>query len=294
MIQFRQLQCFKAVLLHGTTTRAAELLGLSQPAVSLAISTLEKEVGFLLFYRHGNRLNPTPEAKLFYTQASSVIDGAEDLPRAAKKIISGKTGKLSIAAYASVSMGFLPRLIAKFMIDRPLVHTKIISGDSSSVRNLVSTQLFDIGIAELPLDYPASFMEVFSYRCEIMVPKGHALSGKPYVTPKDLDGVPFITLFRGDPIYQKLASAFSSYGSQWNVIVETEYFATACELVASGMGVGVIDPVISAPFTNNVSKCRFEPEIDYKIAILYPTSMKRSKISVEFSDLLRKNLKGNS
>ncbi len=78
----------------------------------------------------------------------------------------------------------------------------------------MSTQQFDIAIAELPLDYPTSHMEVFSYECVCMLPKAHPLAKLRQVTPGDLDGVPFVTLFRGDPIYQQLASAFSGHGAR--------------------------------------------------------------------------------
>ena len=80
-----------------------------------------------------------------------------------------------------------------------------------------------------------------------MVPIGHPLAELDVITPVDLDGVPFVSLFKGDPIYQQLAMAFSAYGSSWNVVAETEFFSTACELVCSDIGVGIVDPVVSLP-----------------------------------------------
>jgi DNA-binding transcriptional LysR family regulator len=133
-------------------------------------------------------------------------------------------------------------------------------------------------------------METFTYRCECMLPPDHKLTALDTITPADLDGVPFVTLFRGDPLYQKLAAAFSQHGARWNVVAETEFFSTACELVSAGVGVGLIDPVVSAPFTANVVKRRFEPEIDYEIAILHPTNGERSQIVTDFVDLLRTHL----
>lgn len=290
-MQLRQLECFRTLMIHGTMTRTAELMGVSQPAVSNLIAGLEHEVGFPLFVRRAGRLRATQEAKLFYAEASRALEGIENAARLAHEIRQGKRGYLAIAAYASVSISLLPRIVSVFAEQRPELRIKIISRDSQGVRDLISTQQFDLGIAELPLDYPRTHMEAFSYRCECMMAPDHPLAARDTISPKDLDGVPFVTLFRGDPLYQKLAAAFSEYGARWNVVAETEFFSTACELVAAGVGVGMVDPVVSAPFTGNVVRRRFVPEIPYEIAILYPTNGEPSQIVTEFVDLLRASLK---
>jgi DNA-binding transcriptional LysR family regulator len=277
-------------MLHGTMTRTAELIGVSQPAVSNMIVALEHKVGFQLFIRKAGRLIPTPEGKLFYAQASRALEGFENAIRLAEEISQGKRGHLAIAAYPSISISLLPRIFSLFAEQRPELHIKIISRNSQTVRDLILTQQFDMAIAELPLDYPEAYMETFPYLCECMLPPDHPLTAKSVISPADLDGVPFVTLFRGDPVYQKLAAAFSHYGARWNIVAETEFFSTACELVAAGVGVGVVDPVASAPFTANVVRRKFVPDIIYEIAILYPTNGERSQIATAFADLLRLHL----
>jgi DNA-binding transcriptional LysR family regulator len=277
-------------MIHGTMTRAAELLGISQPAISSTIANLEHETGLTLFVRKGGRLQPTPEARLFFVEAERALEAVEKTHRIAKEIRTGKRGHLAIAAYASISINLLPRLMAEFAKERPGLQLKIITRNSQSVRELMSTQQFDLAIAELPLDYPTSNMEVISYECQCMVPLGHPLAALDVITPADLDGVPFVSLFKGDPIYQQLAMAFSAYGASWNVVAETEFFSTACELVCAGMGVGIIDPVVSLPFTGNLVLKPFSPPIKYEIALLLPTQEEPSQLAREFVRFLRQHL----
>lgn len=277
-------------MLHGTTTRAAELLGMSQPGLSTMIANLEHATGLTLFVRRGGRLQPTPEAKLFYVEAARALEGVENAARIADEIRSGQRGHLAITAYPSVSISLLPRLLSQFAARRPELRIKLLTRNSAAVREVMLTQQFDIAVAELPLDYPASHMEVFTYECVCMVPKAHALARLDEITPKDLDGVPFVTLFRGDPVYQQLASAFSEYGARWNVAAETELFSTACELVTAGYGVGIVDPVVSKPFTSGLVTRPFKPTILYKIAILQPTHEEMSQVARDFVALLRKHL----
>jgi DNA-binding transcriptional LysR family regulator len=277
-------------MIHGTMTRAAELLGISQPAISSTIANLEHETGLTLFVRKGGRLQPTPEARLFFVEAERALEAVEKTHRIAQEIRTGKRGHLAIAAYASISINLLPRLMAEFAKERAGLQLKIITRNSQSVRELMSTQQFDLAIAELPLDYPTSNMEVISYECQCMVPVGHPLAALDVITPADLDGVPFVSLFKGDPIYQQLAMAFSAYGASWNVVAETEFFSTACELVCAGMGVGIIDPVVSLPFTGNLVLKPFSPPIKYEIALLLPTQEEPSQLAREFVRFLRQHL----
>lgn len=286
-MRLKQLECFRALMIHGTMTRVAELLNLSQPGVSTMIAGLERDIGVPLFLRRGTRLQPTPEAHLVYAEASRALEAVENTMRVAGEIRAGKRGHLAIAAYPSISISLLPRLLSVFGADRPGLQMKVLTRNSASVKELMSTRGFDFAIAELPLDYPTSHMETFSYRCDCMLPIGHPLAEREEITPSDLDGVPFVTLFRGDPLHQKLAAAFSEHGARWNVVAETEFFATACELVAAGCGVGLVDPVVSAPFTADVVRRPFSPAISYEIAILRPLHDELSLLAQEFLGLLR-------
>ena len=151
-MRIRQLECFRTLMIHGTMTRAAELLSISQPAISSTIANLEHETGLKLFVRKGGRLQPTPEARLFFVEAERALEAVEKTNRIAKEIRTGKRGHLAIAAYASISINLLPRLMAEFAKERPGLELKIITRNSQSVRELMTTQQFDLAIAELPLD----------------------------------------------------------------------------------------------------------------------------------------------
>jgi DNA-binding transcriptional LysR family regulator len=287
-MRLRQLECFRALMLHGTMTRAAEMLRMSQPAVSTTIAALEHSIGLTLFVRRGSRLHPTPEAQLFYVEASKALDAIEGTAQAAREIRSGRRGSLSIVAYPNVSISLLPRLMSSFAADRPDLQLKIITRPSQAVKELISTNTFDIAISELPTNYPISHMEVVSFDCVCMLPKGHPLCRFDTLTPRELDGIPFVTLFKGDPLYLSIAAAFSKMNAAWNVVVETEFLTSACEFVASGHGVGLIDPVISAAFTDKVELRPFEPTITYQIAILYPIHDQLSRVALDFVEILRK------
>lgn len=289
-MQIRQLECFRTLMVSGTMTKAADLLGISQPSVSNTIAGLEEALGFTLFTRQAGRLYPTPEAHLFFEEVSRSLSAMDSTERAAREIRSGKYGRLSIAAYPSMSIALLPRLISLFLEDRPGVHVRLVSGSSKRVSDLASMKQCDIAIAELPTAHPAERLDRFSYRCDCILPVDHPLTALDTITAKDLDNVPFIALFPDHVTHYQLASEFSRVGSRWNVIAEVDYFASVCELVSAGCGVGIVDSVISTPFTQHVARRPFEPHIMYEIGLLYPESSSSSLIAGAFINLLKSHL----
>src|SRR5262245_49382737 len=102
-MRLKQLECFWALMIHRNMTMASELLGMAQPGMSTMIAGLEHKTGLTLFLRRGGRLQPTPEAKLFYVETARALEAVENASRVAAEIRSGRRGHLAIAAYPSIS-----------------------------------------------------------------------------------------------------------------------------------------------------------------------------------------------
>jgi len=277
-------------MIQGTMTRTAEILGVSQPAVSSMIADLAREFGVPLFIRRFGRLIATAEAELLFSEVCKALEAVEHIQQAANELKNGRQGHLSVAAYASISINLLPRLIASFMEQRPGLKIKLVTRSSHLVPELISTQQFDLVFAETPADYPSARNETFSYLCKCVLPPGSPLAAKKVITPADLDGHPFVALVRNAPIHQQVAWAFAQYGAVWNVVAETEYYVSACEMVKAGIGVSLVDPVISAPFFEGLECRPFKPDVRYDIAMLYNAKGPNSKLLLELIGHVRPHL----
>jgi DNA-binding transcriptional LysR family regulator len=275
----RQLECFRAVMVTGMMTRAADFLSITQPSVSNLIANLEYEIGFELFKRSKGRLIPTPEAHYFYQDVGRTLGSIEQTAHTARQIRDRELGDLVIASYPGIGLDFLPRVISAFIADKPNVRIKLLSRSSEVVRELVPTQQFDLAIAELPADHPAVNTEPLDFSCVCALPAGHRLARKKVVKPKDLDGEPFISLFREHQTYFQVANAFASAGANWNLVAETQFFATACSFVNYGAGVAIVDPVTADKYKGQGLVVKpFEPMISYRIGMLYPLDRVRSRL----------------
>jgi DNA-binding transcriptional LysR family regulator len=290
-VNLRQLECFKATMDNGTVTRAAVLLGISQPAVSNMIAGLEHELGFVLFERANGRLRPTPEAQYLYQDVVRTLGSLERTAETARAIRHRTQGNLVVASYPGLAIEFLPRVIASFLQGRPQVRIELYSRSSHVLHDLIPAQGFDVAIADLPATTTGVRTEPLVLECLCVLPAGHPLARHEILTPELLSGAPFISLFKQHATHYSLASAFASANAAWNVVVECRLFATCCALASGGAGVAVVDPITASDYAGrNVVVRPFSPAIRYEVALLFPTERLGSALLDDFVALLREHL----
>src|ERR1700746_980012 len=118
-INSRQVEAFRATMLTGSVTEAANLMAVTQPAVSRFLRDFKALMKMKLCERRGTGLVPTAAATALYTEVERSFVGLERITAAAEEIRSRRTGTLRIAAPPAVSNGYLPRLIGRFLTERP-------------------------------------------------------------------------------------------------------------------------------------------------------------------------------
>src|SRR5687768_14226010 len=131
----------------GSASRASELLGVTQPAISRSVADLEAAVGFSLFDRVRGRLVPTPEGQMFFRDVNASFAGLDRLRSAAARIRDFGSGGIRIASLAALGSTLVPRAIRAFREAHPQIAITLQIASSSAVRHLVAHQQFDIGLA---------------------------------------------------------------------------------------------------------------------------------------------------
>ncbi|MDA7948154.1 MAG: LysR substrate-binding domain-containing protein [Hyphomicrobiaceae bacterium] len=290
-MDIRQLKCFDAVLTTGAMTRAAELLGLAQPTVSITIAQLEREIGFELFERSKGRLEPTPEAYSFHEAARLVLESVSRVTQTADEIKRLNEGEISILCYPGIAWRVMPELIEKFRRGRKGVQIKLVSRSSAALRQLILTQNFDIAVVEAPVAQSIGEALPFRYRCHCALPHNHPLAEKDTLTPNDLDGEAFVTLFPEHATHHQIRNAFAAYGAELRIALECDFFVSALRYVSCGSGVTVVDPITASHIeTSDVVLRRFEPAINYELALVRPTNRPRSRLADAFCEDLAAKL----
>jgi DNA-binding transcriptional LysR family regulator len=285
------LEAFRAVVDSRSVTVAAQALGISQPAVSGQIAKLEESVGFPLFERAGGRLKPTPEGLLFYAEASRVLGEVDRLATTTAQIREGQSGRLVIASHPAAAISILPPLIAAFVAERPGVSVRLVSRHSDVVSQLLPTEGYDLGIAELPVDETDVRLVRYQMRCVVILPPRHGLTSRKLLTPELLSGQPMIAPARSPQMLSRVYGTFADAGAQINAVVEAEFFASCCALVAAGTGWSLVDPLSAQSFSSlGLVTRQFEPAVMYEIGVFHRRDREPSVLAAAFLELLDSKL----
>ena len=288
-MRWRQLQAFRETMLTGTVSAAAEIMGVSQPAVSRLIDALEESLEMTLFDRATGRLVPTAEARLFHAELQKAFDSYDRLATVARDIKFGRRGSLHVACLPAIGLGFLPGAVAAYAAVQPDVYVRYDLQLSLRVEEYVSAQQVDLGIAEFPLDRPGFEREDFCRVPYVLaLPRGHPLSRCAVVRPADLQSERLVSLSREAVARRILDTVFAEAGVTARIVCETMFAASLCTLVHNGMGVGIVDLFTAHDFagTGLVFR-RFEPEIEFHAGLLYPRHLPLSRATSQFVAILR-------
>lgn len=289
-MNFRQLEIFRAVMISGSASRAADLLQITQPAISRSLADLEQTLGFLLFDRVRGRLVPTPEGQLFFRDVSASFIGLDRLRSAAARIRDFGSGSLRIASLAALGSTVVPRGIRIFRERNPQIAITLQIVSSSLVRELVANQQFDVGLAADEVDLSGVDHRIFgNFKAVCAIPAAHPLAMKKVVVPADLHEVDFIALAPEDRARHRMQQIFDEAGIEPHIVVETPSASTVCALALEGVGVGLVNPASADGFAERgLVFRRFEPEVYFKSYLLFRPDAQKAQLVKDFvGDLIR-------
>jgi DNA-binding transcriptional LysR family regulator len=153
-MELYQLETFLAVAREQSFTRAGEILGLTQPAVTRQIAALERDLGVELIERRGRSFGLTAAGRVVEDQASQVLAAAHQLRSRVQAMASPKTGEVSVACVTTVGLHTLPSLIAEFASRYPDVRVRVWSGRMDGVVDRLLDGRADLGLVSAPVANP--------------------------------------------------------------------------------------------------------------------------------------------
>lgn len=279
----------------GSTNEAASVLNISQPAVSRSIKNLEEQIDFQLFIRENGRLYPTSEAEDLYHEIQKFYNGVDHLTNVMSNIRLVSGGHLRIVTSMPMGQTFLPEVIGKFRKNHPDVRISVRIAVKREMAKWLESQLFDIALLTLPVEYPMSRSRILSEVQGVCVmPAGHWLTEHKVVEAADLANVNFLSIVPDTVLRIRVDKAFSLLGiERHNMIIETQSAASICQMVAQGLGVSVIDPFTAAAFENtNIVIRPFQPVIPYRFGMVLPIHHPPSRLAEEFMEVLTAHAEG--
>ncbi len=289
-MKLAKLRAFKEVFEAKTVTGAARRLRCSQPRVSRLLQELEEEIGFLLFQREKQRLEPTIEGKRFYVEIERILVGIDDIDSIAEDILKKRQSTLRILAQSHIAHGLLPEVFAEFSKKYEDLRHYVEIRSRVELEQWLEGHQFDLALTHLPARHPLTRHQyLLSTKLLVAIPENHPLSDQEYVSLEDLATEPIIALKRGTLMRQRLDDLTYKLPTPLHIRVETPTMSTACHMVSKGLGITLAEPFVANCFRDNRNLVIRPFKPDYKIdyGMLYLKQNLPNSVAMDFIETTR-------
>ncbi|UWQ16462.1 LysR family transcriptional regulator [Jannaschia sp. M317] len=245
-MNMHQLSVFREVMKTGSMSQAAENLGRTQPAISLALKGLEESLGMSLFDRDTRNMKPVPEAFYLLAEADSMLIQMSRLRRTMQEMQSGTKGEVQMVVMPGVATVLFPDFLGTFAKTRPDIKLSLHTRSSTQLRELVSSQGVDFGFGDFDEDNSRtqqSQVTKISAKSMLALPAGHPLT--------DYDAVPINALHNMDlggmqpehRFEQRVQTAMMEANTKVNVRFRSQTVLPLLRFVTMGQCCAIVDPL---------------------------------------------------
>jgi|GEM_PF-2667910 len=294
-MNIKQLRLFHEVLTTGKMSIAAERLNFSQPAASKMLGNLESKIGYKLFLRQNSQLVATPEALHLHEEVLTLLQSLKRLEDNFERAKNGQLGSLNIAGVLGPTYSLIPRIFDEYAKDQFQIKLNLQVNNSHMIRELISSGQFELGLVDTG-PFTASYdSQRFELPCFCALYHGHPATNLKVVSPKDLDGEPWITLDPEHLTYHALKAAYLEENAVFNPQIEVNATLNGLMFVKQKRGVTLVDAInfqyYTEAFTQHDIVFRpFTPKITEPIELIQVNKRPLSKPAAEFRELIVKEL----
>jgi DNA-binding transcriptional LysR family regulator len=239
-VDTRQLAAFVAVVDRGSFSLAAEQLGVTQPAVSLAVRALEKRLGEKLLDRSGRRVEPTAAGRSVLGRAQRILQLEAEIATTLQEEAETLGGRLVVGASTGPGARLLPRLLVAFRQAYPDVSVALRIDSTQTVIDLVLAR--ELELAVVGAERPHRSLEYAPFLADeivLAVPAGHPFAGRE-ISLDELRATPMILQQEGSGVRALMERELRAAGVRQrdlDVVAELGLQESAKTAVEEGLGV---------------------------------------------------------
>jgi len=237
---FRQLRVFSEVARHLSFARAAEVLHLSPPAVTMQVKELEGHVGLPLFERTGRKVALTTGGEYMLVYARKVLATLKDAEDAAARLQRLEVGLLTIGM-VSTAQYFLPHLLAQFKREHQGIDIRFVVGNREQLVKMLQGNEVDIAVMGRPPTEMATRAEPFAAHPHVFVaPIDHPLVKRGHTTVESLRPYGLIVRERGSGTRAAVENFMAHAYLEPQIVMEMTSNETIKQAVMAGMGISFL------------------------------------------------------
>jgi len=275
VINPRQLEAFYKVMKTGSVTEAANMMNVTQPAVSRLIKDFEFALNLPLFERDSRQLEPRQEALALYREVERIYLGMEHVTHIADNIRQEKNRVLRLGVAPGLSQIFADMVLPRLLLRYPDISVVMDVESTASITDMVLNRQYDIGIISgLPGNKALRAEKIHLAHAVAVVAKNHALATKPVVSLADLTAYRVLLPGRQTILREVIQRAITAQGIFFRQMLETS-MKHCCDLAANQVGVAIVDAITARHASERVTVLPLNPAIEVGyFSISHPKSGK--------------------
>lgn len=293
----RRLQVFHAVAKQLSFTKAAEVLFMTQPAVTFQIKQLEEHFNTRLFDRGHGKISLTPAGEMVLEYAERILGLSSEMDVRLSEMTGQVGGPLLVGASTTIAEFMLPRILGEFKSQYPNVKPRLIVANSETIETRVAEHTIDIGLIEAPSHQGNLQCEVC---CEdelvaICTP-GFPLAKVKEATAQQLAEHPFISREQGSGTREVTDNYFRAAGiapDSLNLVIELGSPEAIKGVVETGLGFAIVSKasVVKEQRLGDLVAVPLKPRLNRTLSMVYPKEKFRSRLVNTFVEFANVRLK---
>ncbi|MBP3950696.1 selenium metabolism-associated LysR family transcriptional regulator [Bacillus suaedae] len=247
-----QLKLFVTVVEQRHFSKAAKLLNVTQPNVSLQIRRLEEEFGTTLFVRSPKRVQVTDSGELLYLKAKKILSLYEQAKQEIEQQQVEIKGVIKIGASFTIGEYILPRILAEFANQYTEVKVEVFVGNTEEVIEKINKHELDIGLVEGQVNSNIRMYPFMEDELILIAPPNHEYAQLRSIKPEMLDEQVWILREKGSGTREYCDRFFSDFSLKLQHLFIFSSSQGIKEAVSAGLGIAMI------------SKLTVKKELEYK------------------------------
>jgi DNA-binding transcriptional LysR family regulator len=242
-MELGQLEAFVQVARHGSFSRAAEALFLTQPSVTARIQTLEKDLGEELFERGGRTIKLSDAGVVFLSYAERALKEVLESRAALESLRNASLGHLRIGSALTISAYVLPRLLKTFRSCYPGVAVSVRTGRSDYVLDMVLADETQVGLVRGLYHPELETVHLYDDEVVLVTHPTHEFAARGCAPIEDVGHQPLIFFDKGSSYHGLIQSYFRDAGIVPTHSMELDSMEATKKMVEEGLGIAILPRV---------------------------------------------------
>jgi len=290
----RHLEYFIEVARQRSFSKAAEILYVSQPSISIAIKELESELGVVLLYRNPKSVELTDHGEAILEQAQQIVSSFQNIAAQLENVSNLRSGKVHVGLPPITGVTVLAHFLGAFKKEYPNIEVNLYEYGSKKIEVAIRDGLLDVGVICVPAANNGIYemMPLVRDPLRIIMHPEHRLAKQTEINYDDLRNERLVLYSSDFGLHDTITERFRHAGFNPHVIFNTSQRELMTQTVAAGLGVAFLPSAICNGLDKKLvtSLPVADPELYLQLAIAWKKGRYLSHAARELLEYFKKNL----